>query len=115
MTASAPSTSSNARPVRKGPGILARALAFVLAVLFVVALPVTLLAFNVWRVIFNPPLVKSVIADEAVNHDLVPVGLEWFSERRARERVEKGEGKQPIPNDLFKQQCFPVADSLEPR
>jgi hypothetical protein len=92
MTASSsPPTTDKARPARKGPGFLARALALLLAILFILALPLALLAFDTGRVVFNPALVKSIVADEVVNHDLIPVGLEWFSDRRAKERVEKGE------------------------
>ena len=69
----------------------ARGIAFLLALLFVLTLPFALLVFDVWRVVFNPPLVKAFITDEVVNSDLIPVALEWFSERRAQERVETGE------------------------
>ena len=69
----------------------AKGIAFLLALLFVLTLPFALLMFDVWRVVFNPPLVKAFITDEVVNSDLIPVALEWFSERRAQERVETGE------------------------
>lgn len=71
--------------------LLARVLAFGLALLLVLGVPLSLLAFDGWRVVFNPPLLKRVLADEAVNHDLLPVALEWFSHRRAQERVTQGE------------------------
>lgn len=66
-------------------------IASLLAILFVLIAPLTLLAFNTGRVVFNPPLVKRLVADEVVRSDLIPVALEWFSERRAHERVERGE------------------------
>lgn len=78
-------------PVRKGPGFLARAVAFLLAILFIIFLPIALLAFDARQVVFNPTRVKQAVAEEAVNHDLIPAGLAWFSERRARERVEQAE------------------------
>lgn len=75
---------------RQAP-FLAKALAFILALLLVVGLPLFLLVFDVWRVVFNPPLIKNFITYEVVSSDLIPVGLEWFSDRRAQERVQKGE------------------------
>ncbi len=70
---------------------LVKGLAFILALLLVVGLPLFLLVFDVWRVVFNPPLIKNFITYEVVSSDLIPVGLEWFSDRRAQERVQKGE------------------------
>lgn len=70
---------------------LVKALAFLLALVLVVGLPLFLLVFDVWRVVFNPPLIKNFITYEVVSSDLIPVGLEWFSDRRAQERVQKGE------------------------
>lgn len=75
----------------KRPSGLVRALAFLLALLAVVAIPLALLAFDIWRVVFNPPLVKAFLTDEVVSSDLIPVALEWFSDRRAEQRVESGE------------------------
>ena len=49
------------------------------------------LAFALWRVVFNPTLVKDVITDEVITSDLIPAALAWFSEQRALERVAKGE------------------------
>ena len=76
-------------PARKA-GCLARGLAFVLASLLVIALPLSLLALDVWRVVFNADLIKHLLTDEVVNSDLVPVALEWFSDRRAEQRVREG-------------------------
>lgn len=75
---------------KEPPGIL-KALAFIFALLLVISMPLALLSFDVWRVVFNPPVVKQFITDEAVNSNLLPVALGWFSERRAQERVAKGE------------------------
>jgi hypothetical protein len=75
----------------KEVSIVAKILAFILALLLLLSLPIALLAFDVWRVVFNPPLLKSFIADEVLRSDLIPVALEWFSDRRAQERVESGE------------------------
>ncbi|MCC7361674.1 MAG: hypothetical protein IT317_19475 [Anaerolineales bacterium] len=64
---------------------------YVLAFLFVLVLPLALLAYNVGRVVFSPPLIKRVVADEVINSELLPIVLEWFSQRRAQERVDMGE------------------------
>ncbi|MFQ5409704.1 MAG: hypothetical protein ACE5FI_14945 [Anaerolineales bacterium] len=74
-----------------GPGGFRKFLGLVLAALLILALPVALLAFDVWRVVFNAERVKALVTDEVVNSDLVPVALEWFSDRRAQQRVETGE------------------------
>jgi hypothetical protein len=70
--------------------------AFVLAVSFLLTLPLALLAFDVGQVLFNPPLVKRAATDELVNSDLLPVALEWFSSRRAQQRAQKGEARTGI-------------------
>jgi hypothetical protein len=62
-----------------------------LALILIVVLPLVLLAYDLGHVVYNPPLIKSVITDEVINSNLIPVALEWFSDRRAQERVESGE------------------------
>ena len=47
-------------------------------------------AYDLGRTVFNVPLVKGILTDEVVNSDLIPVILEWFSERRAQQRVDSG-------------------------
>lgn len=83
-------------PTRKQPGGCARLIAIVLAIVFILILPLTLLAMNLGQVIFNPTLIKRIIADEIVNSDLLPVALEWFSERRAEQRVATGEARTGV-------------------
>ena len=61
-----------------------------LVLLLVIALPLALLDLDIWRVVSNADLMKNLITDEVVNSDLVPVGLEWFSEQRAEQRVRDG-------------------------
>lgn len=68
-----------------------KTIALLLAVTLVIATPFALLAWDIGRVVFNPPLVKDILTDEVVNSDLIPVALEWFSESVAEERVESGE------------------------
>lgn len=80
-----------AKSPRPSSPCLVRLLALLLALLLGITLPLSLLTFDVWRVIFNPPLVKEIITDEVVNSNLIPISLEWFSEQRADERVAQGE------------------------
>ncbi len=63
----------------------------VLSVLLVLTSLVAVFGYDVWRVAFNPPLVKQMLADEILNSPLVPRVLEDMSVRRAQERVESGE------------------------
>lgn len=76
---------------KKGPSIIAKLLALLIALVLMLALPASLLAFDLWRVVFNPPLIKALITDEVVNSDLIPIALEWFSDQRAQQRVASGE------------------------
>jgi hypothetical protein len=66
-------------------------IAFLFVLLFIIGLPLSLLAFDVGRVVFNPPFIKRLVTDEVTNSDLLPVVMEWYSERRAQERVDSGE------------------------
>jgi len=66
---------------------LAKACALVLVVLLVVVLPLAITAWDIYRVVFNPPLVKQVLTEIVTQSDLIPVALEWYSERRAAERA----------------------------
>jgi hypothetical protein len=88
MTDSNRSDPSNGRS-QSAPA--ARAVAFLLGVLLTFTLPLSLLAFDVARVVFNPDFMKTLLTEEVVHSDLIPIGLEWFSERRAQERVDRGE------------------------
>jgi hypothetical protein len=65
-------------------------MASALALLIALAIPFSLLAFNLYRVLFDPSRVKALIADEAINSDLVPIALEWFSDRQASGQAENG-------------------------
>src|SRR3972149_3908945 len=80
-------------PAQKRPGGCAKSIAILLAIVFILILPISLLAMNLGQVIFNPTLVKGIITDEALNSDLLPVALEWFSDRRASQRVAAGEAR----------------------
>lgn len=60
--------------------MITRFLAFISALLFILILPLSLLSFNVGRVLFNRPLLKTVITDSVTDSDLVPNALAWFTE-----------------------------------
>ena len=79
------------QPTKKESSGCLKWLALPFAILLVIVLPLALLAFDVGRVVFNRPLVKSIVTDEVVNSDLIPAALEWFSDRRAQQRVASGE------------------------
>ena len=84
-------------------------IAFVLVVLFVITLPLALLAYNVGRVVFDGALVKRVVTKEVTESDLIAVTLRWFSQRRAQERVMTGEAQTAIREpDALKALEFPT-------
>ncbi len=63
----------------------------ILSILFVISSLITLISYDIWRVVFNPPLIKELLTEELLESDLAPRVLEDISVRRAQERVEKGE------------------------
>ena len=78
------------KPAKKRKGI-PNPPAVILAILFVIVAIVGLIGFNIWRIMFNPQLVKDTLTDEVVSTDLVPASLELFSESRAQQRVDNNE------------------------
>lgn len=66
-------------------------LAFIFALLLVITTPLALFTFDLGRVVFNQPRVQRLVSEEVVQSDLIPIALEWFSDRRAGQRVEAGE------------------------
>ena len=68
-----------------------KAVAVILAILLALFTVIGLICFNVWRVLFNPPLVKKTLTHEVVSTDIVPATLEVFSEWRAEQRVKNNE------------------------
>ena len=83
-------------PTQKRPGGCAKSIAVLLAIVFILILPITLLGMNLGQMIFNPTLVKGIIADEALNSELLPAALEWFSDRRASQRLATGEARTGV-------------------
>lgn len=73
--------------------ILARFIAFLFALLFIVGMLLAILAFDVGRVVFNPPLVKRVLSEIVTESDLIPAALAWFSESRAAHRYDSGQAE----------------------
>ncbi len=69
---------------------LLKALAIVCVVLLIITLPLALLAWDLGRVVFNPPLVNQIVTDEVVNSELIPLALAWFSKDVAYERAAEG-------------------------
>ncbi len=84
---------------------LSRLMALVFALLLVIGLPLSLLAYDVGRVVFNPPLVKRVLTEIVTQSDLIPAGLAWFSEVRAAQHYNSGRGEawvtEPDVTDLI--------------
>lgn len=79
-------------PEKKKKGFEApKTVARILAVLLGLFTVVGLLCFNVWRILFNPPLVKETLLSEVVSSNIVPATLEVFSEWRADQRVQNKE------------------------
>ncbi|MBU0510772.1 MAG: hypothetical protein KJ638_03595 [Chloroflexi bacterium] len=72
---------------------LARLITFLCALLFIVGMLLAILAFDVGRVVFNPPLVKSVLTEIVTESDLIPAALAWFSESRAARRYDSGQAE----------------------
>ncbi len=89
-----PSTADEGRPQEneqeepQQPGGLAKALSILLAVLIALVVPLSLLAWDIYRTVFNAPLMKRVLTDIVTNSDLIPVALEWYANVRAEARAE---------------------------
>jgi hypothetical protein len=59
---------------------IARFLALIVAIAFILFLPLSLLGFNLGRVVFNRPLLKTVLTEAVTESQLIPSALAWFSE-----------------------------------
>jgi hypothetical protein len=64
-----------------------------LAAVFILVLPLSILAFDLGRGVFNPPLMKTVLTEIVTESELIPVALDWYSDRRAEERYAAGEAQ----------------------
>ncbi|HLF91464.1 MAG TPA: hypothetical protein VI451_21140 [Anaerolineales bacterium] len=63
---------------------LTRFLALIVAIIFILFLPLSLLGFNVGQAVFNRPLLKSVLTDEVTQSRFVPTALARFSEEMSK-------------------------------
>lgn len=71
--------------------ILGKIIAFLILIILLIILPVSILVYDVGRVVFDQALVKGIVTDVATESDLIPAALSWFSFQRAEQRY--GEGK----------------------
>jgi len=69
---------------------LGKFLAFIFAILLVVALPIVVLGYDVGRVIFDQPTVTKITTEIVTESDLIPLGLNWYSETQAERRYASG-------------------------
>ena len=72
---------------------IAKFFMFIFAFLLVFVLPISILAYDVGRVVFNEELVTDVVTEVTTESELIPGALEWFSERRADQRYASGEAQ----------------------
>ncbi|MCB2209255.1 hypothetical protein KQH62_00030 [bacterium] len=79
------------KPARKHKPVIIVFLLILLSILFVLTSVVSVAGYDIWRVAFNPTLVKQMLTDEFIDSALVPRVLENISQRRAQERIDKGE------------------------
>ena len=61
--------------------------------ILIIAIPLSLLAYDVGRVVFDPPLVKKVITEIVTESDLIPAALSWYSQTEAQGRYASGEAE----------------------
>lgn len=71
--------------------ILGKTIAILILLILLIALPLSILAYDVGRVVFDQVLVKGIVTDVVTESDLIPAALKWFSERRAEQRYGAGE------------------------
>lgn len=90
-------------------GIGSKVIAFILASLLVILMPFALLAWDIGRVLFNPQLVKSILADEVTQSDLIPVSLEWFSRNISNNR-SGDTGMQALTGDPIARELISLLD-----
>lgn len=91
-----------------------RVIAFILVILFLLSLPLALLAVDAGRVIFDRAYVKTLVTDEVVNSYLLPALMEWYSKDRAQERVDSGEALTGVTEpDIVKLISFMLAEDWQ--
>ncbi len=102
---------SSDAPNEKQTSLALRVMAFILVILFLISLPLALLAVDAGRVIFDRDTVKTLVTDEVVNSYLLPALMEWYSKDRAQERVDSGEALTGVTEpDIVKLISFMQAE-----
>lgn len=76
--------------MNRRPSPFASAVAWLLALLLIVVLPIAVLAFNAGWVVFNTERMTQATTQVLLESRLAPSVLQWYSERRAEERIEQG-------------------------
>lgn len=76
--------------MNRRPSPFASAVAWLLALLLIVVLPIAVLAFNTGWVAFNADRMTQAVTQVLLQSRLAPSVLQWYSERRAEERIEEG-------------------------
>ena len=66
-------------------------LLIILSIVLILTTVLTVIGYDIWRVAFDPALVKGMLADEFVDSPLIPRVLENVSQRRAQQRIDSGE------------------------
>ncbi len=69
-------------------------IAFILAGILVLALPIALLANNLGNVVFNKEMISGIATDVIINSDIVPAALEFATNQQADEISTKIEGTE---------------------
>ena len=82
---------SDKKPKRKRKNFFVVLLLLILSLVLILTTLLTVVGFDIWRVAFDPTLIKGMLADEFVDSPLIPRVLENLSQRRAQQRVESGE------------------------
>ena len=79
------------KPKRKRKNFFVVLLLLILSLVLIVTTVLTVLGFDIWRVAFDPTLIKGMLTDEFVDSPLIPRVLENLSLQRAQARIESGE------------------------
>jgi len=78
-------------PTRKRRNSFVVLLLIILSVVLVLTTILAVVGYDIWRVAFDPVLVKGMLTDEFIDSPLIPRVLENLSQRRAHQRIESGE------------------------
>ncbi|RMF46957.1 MAG: hypothetical protein D6755_05890, partial [Anaerolineae bacterium] len=62
---------------------LARGLGFLLSTLFVLGMPLALIAWDGGQILFNPYKVNALLDDAVLRSQLIPQGMAWVARQQA--------------------------------